>query len=190
MDTRCRFCSHEVHLRARVCPSCGATCKSKYVAGWLALLLGNIGVHRFYLRQWQGLVYLLFSWTFIPYLVAIVEAIVLFRASHLIWQREYGFAVPKTGGTLEKDWAKAHQDYDRLNAALISRALKLGSIAVFTVPFIAVFGLIAEDTSNGVGVAGTVAAVLAILFWLGGFVAFGATIILLLVRLARWNLLR
>lgn len=40
----------------------------------LALLLGGIGAHRFYLRQWGwGIAYILFSWTLIPIVVSLVE---------------------------------------------------------------------------------------------------------------------
>ena len=40
----------------------------------LALFLGGIGVHRFYLgRPVSGLFYLLFCWTFVPGIIALVE---------------------------------------------------------------------------------------------------------------------
>jgi TM2 domain-containing membrane protein YozV len=40
----------------------------------LALLLGGVGAHRLYLRQWGwGIAYVIFCWTFIPVLVALVE---------------------------------------------------------------------------------------------------------------------
>ena len=44
----------------------------------LAITLGGFGVHKFYLGQkgW-GIVYLLFCWTFIPQLVAILEFVML-----------------------------------------------------------------------------------------------------------------
>ena len=42
-----------------------------------ALFLGGIGVHKFISGKWVlGIIYLLFFWTFIPALVAVVEAIV------------------------------------------------------------------------------------------------------------------
>ena len=42
----------------------------------LALLFGGIGVHKFYDDKiGMGLIYLLFCWTFIPGLVALVEAV-------------------------------------------------------------------------------------------------------------------
>jgi TM2 domain-containing membrane protein YozV len=53
--------------------------KDKNTAGILALLLGGIGGHKFYLGQTgMGLLYFLFCWTFIPACVAFIEAIVLF----------------------------------------------------------------------------------------------------------------
>lgn len=44
----------------------------------LALFLGGLGAHRFYLGQigW-GVVYVLFVWTFIPVLVALIECFLL-----------------------------------------------------------------------------------------------------------------
>ena len=42
-----------------------------------ALLVGGIGVHKFYAgRVGLGIVYLLFCWTFIPALIALIEGIV------------------------------------------------------------------------------------------------------------------
>lgn len=49
--------------------------KKKSVAIWLAILLGGIGAHRFYLRQfWQGALYAAFCWAFyIPGIIALFE---------------------------------------------------------------------------------------------------------------------
>jgi TM2 domain-containing membrane protein YozV len=53
-----------------------ATKKNRVAAGVLALLLGGVGVHKFYLGAWGwGLVYLLFCWTWIPTIVAFIEGI-------------------------------------------------------------------------------------------------------------------
>lgn len=50
--------------------------KSKGVAVLLALLAGGIGIHHFYMgRTIRGLLYLLFSWTFIPLILSFLEAI-------------------------------------------------------------------------------------------------------------------
>ena len=44
----------------------------------LALLLGGLGAHRFYLRQWGwGAAYALFCWTFIPVFIALFECFVV-----------------------------------------------------------------------------------------------------------------
>ncbi|MEI9993820.1 MAG: TM2 domain-containing protein [Rhizomicrobium sp.] len=97
----CRGCGKEIHETATACPSCGARQrgapgggpgKSKVVAGVLALFLGGLGVHRFYLGQWWGIFYLLFCWTFIPSIVAFIEAIVFFVTDDASWEAKYGFA--------------------------------------------------------------------------------------------------
>ncbi len=50
--------------------------KNKVVAGVLAILLGSLGVHKFYLGQTgKGILYLLFCWTGIPAFVGFVEGI-------------------------------------------------------------------------------------------------------------------
>ena len=50
--------------------------KSKVTAGVLAILLGGIGVHKFYLGKiGKGILYLCFCWTGIPAIVAFIEGI-------------------------------------------------------------------------------------------------------------------
>ena len=54
----------------------GTSGKSRVTAGVLALLLGGIGVHKFYTGAWGwGIVYLLFCLTYIPALMALAEGI-------------------------------------------------------------------------------------------------------------------
>jgi TM2 domain-containing membrane protein YozV len=92
----CRGCGREIHESARSCPHCGATQsfgaqgKSKVVAGMLALFLGGLGIHRFYLGQWWGLFYLLLCWTFVPAIIALVEGIVFFCTNDDAWNAKYG----------------------------------------------------------------------------------------------------
>ena len=51
--------------------------KSRTAAGILGILLGGLGIHKFYLgKAGLGIVYLLFSWTFIPALVGFIEGII------------------------------------------------------------------------------------------------------------------
>ena len=86
--TFCKACGNELHPDAEVCPKCGVRQqgstgkKSKVTAGLLALFLGGIGIHHFYLGKVgniiAGVLYLLFCWTFIPAMIAFVEAIIYF----------------------------------------------------------------------------------------------------------------
>jgi TM2 domain-containing membrane protein YozV len=56
--------------------------RNKWVAAALALLLGWIGAHKFYLGQTgMGIVYLLFCWTFIPLLLSMIETLMLVVSS-------------------------------------------------------------------------------------------------------------
>lgn len=65
--------------------------KNRTTAAILALFLGGIGMHKFYLGQWVwGLVYLLFCWTFIPAFFGLIEAVVLFSMSDAKFQQKYG----------------------------------------------------------------------------------------------------
>jgi TM2 domain-containing membrane protein YozV len=52
--------------------------KNGTTAVLLALLLGGLGAHKFYMGQTgQGILYLLFCWTYIPTLIALIEAFFL-----------------------------------------------------------------------------------------------------------------
>lgn len=64
--------------------------KSKIIAAILALLLGGLGVHKFYLGQTGlGILYLIFCWTFIPGILAFIDAIVLFCSSDENFEIKY-----------------------------------------------------------------------------------------------------
>ncbi|MFR1517515.1 MAG: NINE protein [Clostridia bacterium] len=49
--------------------------KSKVTAGVLAILVGGLGIHKFYLGK-SGLLYLIFSWTGIPSFIGFIEGII------------------------------------------------------------------------------------------------------------------
>ena len=64
--------------------------KSRVAAILLALFLGGLGAHKFYLGQvGMGLLYLVFCWTGIPAIVALVEAILNLLASDEDFQKKY-----------------------------------------------------------------------------------------------------
>lgn len=65
----------------------------------LAVSLGFVGVHRFYLHQpLAGLGYLVFCWTLVPLLLALLDARALSRMSDCEFHEEYGVGGPR-GGT-------------------------------------------------------------------------------------------
>lgn len=66
-----------------------ASTKSKTTAGLLALLLGGMGVHKFYLGEKGGIWYLLFFWTYIPAILALIDAIRLFSMSDQEFAAKY-----------------------------------------------------------------------------------------------------
>ena len=57
-------------------PSVDIGQKNKTIAALLAFFLGGIGIHKFYLGDsGSGLMYLLFCWTFIPAILALIDGI-------------------------------------------------------------------------------------------------------------------
>lgn len=65
--------------------------KNKTVAALLALFLGGLGIHKFYLGQAvQGVIYLLFCWTGIPALIGFVEAVLYLLSSEEAFAQKYG----------------------------------------------------------------------------------------------------
>lgn len=64
--------------------------KDKTTAAILALFLGGIGIHRFYLNQiGLGFLYLLFSWTFIPLFVSLIDFIVFLATDQKSFDYKY-----------------------------------------------------------------------------------------------------
>lgn len=51
--------------------------KSKIAAGILAIFIGGLGIHKFYLGKIGiGILYIIFCWTGIPTIVSIIEGII------------------------------------------------------------------------------------------------------------------
>jgi TM2 domain-containing membrane protein YozV len=84
----CSFCGSSLHDGADDCPGCGLRLAplpaglNKANLLLLAGLLGGIGAHRFYLRQYGlGALYLLFCWTLLPSIAALVEFFIFLSRS-------------------------------------------------------------------------------------------------------------
>ena len=94
----CQECGTSINRKAVICPNCGVkqpgvstNSKNKVVAGLFALFLGGIGIHKFYLgRIGMGIIYLLFSWTLIPLIIAFFEGIILIAMSDDRFEAKYG----------------------------------------------------------------------------------------------------
>jgi TM2 domain-containing membrane protein YozV len=102
----CASCGSTIKKEAEICPNCGVrqvstpsyggqtiapNGKNKLTAALLALFIGGFGVHKFYLGQnGVGVVYLLFCWTFIPALLALIDFIVLLGMSDKEFVQKYG----------------------------------------------------------------------------------------------------
>ncbi|WP_247235562.1 TM2 domain-containing protein [Telluribacter sp. SYSU D00476] len=64
--------------------------KDKNIAGLIALFLGGLGLHRFYLGQpVLAVFYLLFCWTFIPVILGFIDALVFFSESRKSFDVKY-----------------------------------------------------------------------------------------------------
>jgi len=88
----CRNCGAKIDPADKICPYCRARQvvgkpKSKITAGLLAIFLGFLGMHRFYLGQWWGLIYLFFGALSWP--VAIIEGIVFLLTPKSRWDEKY-----------------------------------------------------------------------------------------------------
>ncbi len=66
------------------------TQKNKVITGLLAIFLGGLGIHKFYLGQvgW-GIAYILFSWTWIPTMVGVIEGIIYLSMSEKSFHIKY-----------------------------------------------------------------------------------------------------
>lgn len=99
----CRGCGQPIHESAHSCPKCGAVQRvnggasvrsasglDRMTAALLAIFLGALGGHKFYLgRIGQGILYLLFCWTFIPAIIAFIEGIIFLTMSDADFAAKY-----------------------------------------------------------------------------------------------------
>jgi len=72
-------------------PQAAGSGKDRVVAAALAILLGNFGIHKFYLgKVMAGVIYLVFFWTYIPGIIGWIEGITYLAKSNEAWAQEYG----------------------------------------------------------------------------------------------------
>lgn len=96
--TPCHSCGLKLEYYIVTCPKCGLLqgdapqenkAKSRISAGLLAVLLGSLGLHKFYLGAWGwGLVYLLLVWSGVPTLFGLIEGIRYLSLSEDAFQKK------------------------------------------------------------------------------------------------------
>ena len=94
----CVECGAAINEKAEICPECGVrqpgtgsgSDDERLIAALLAIFLGGIGAHKFYLGQTKlGVLYLCFFWTAIPALIGIVEGVIYLSKSDEEFRQRY-----------------------------------------------------------------------------------------------------
>ena len=93
----CTNCGAVIHREAEMCPECGTTQtvgvpgeKDKLAAALIAIFLGGLGIHKFYLGDNRmGVIYLCFFWTGIPAVLGLIEGIIYLTKTDEEFQRRY-----------------------------------------------------------------------------------------------------
>lgn len=101
----CFNCRNVLSAQAARCPVCGAEQlgvqrsdqhvlvsrgRHRIATAIIAIVLGNFGIHRFYLGHFGlGVLYLLFSWTYIPAIIGVIEGIRLLRMPDIEFELKY-----------------------------------------------------------------------------------------------------
>lgn len=104
LDILPHFCRYYVSFKKGVF---SMTIKDKNIAGLLALFLGPLGAHRFYLDQvGLGIFYLLFFWFPITWFIAFVDAIIFFTMSPEKFDAKYnhGKRTRQTDKRADRPW--------------------------------------------------------------------------------------
>ncbi len=82
---------HRAEIKSKYSPSLQSkTNRNRIAAALLAIFLGTFGIHKFYLgRPGQGIIYLIFCWTFLPGLIGFVEGIIYLLMSDQSFEKKY-----------------------------------------------------------------------------------------------------
>ncbi len=98
----CSSCGALIQHHAQICPKCGVAQPSDKKFSKVALLLltffmGGVGIHKFYLGKYvQGIFCLLFFWTGIPSIIALVEFLIYAFTPEETLHQKYQATMPKS----------------------------------------------------------------------------------------------
>lgn len=95
----CVGCGELIYKQAEICPECGvrqptqktgSSDTEQVAAGILAILLGGIGIHKFYQGNTRnGVLYLCLFWTGIPAILGLVEGVLMLIADEEEYYEKY-----------------------------------------------------------------------------------------------------
>ena len=105
----CSTCGTQMSPQAVACPNCGApnkanglatsgltggSPKSRVTAGVLAIVIGGLGIHKFYLGKiGMGILYFVFCWTGVPGIIGLIEGIIYLTQTDQKFSQDQGVAV-------------------------------------------------------------------------------------------------
>lgn len=101
--------------------------KSRSALLWLTFLLGAFGAHKFYLGQKRlGLLYLVFFWTFIPGIIALIEWVYMLTLNQAAFNAKYNYVeiMDADAASISASKSKATR------AALVTAIVLLSFIAI------------------------------------------------------------
>ncbi|WP_415379042.1 TM2 domain-containing protein [Halosimplex sp. TS25] len=94
----CAECGAIINEKAEICPECGVRQPGmgstgddeRLIAALLAIFLGIFGAHKFYMgKTGQGILYLCFSWTGIPWIIGLIEGLIYLTKSDEEFHQQY-----------------------------------------------------------------------------------------------------
>lgn len=95
----CPACGSLIDRTVARCPECdtdqpvqsNAEDLDRMTAAILAIVLGGLGAHKFYLGETTtGVIYLCFVWTLVPIVLGVIEGIIYLTTSDEDFRRKYG----------------------------------------------------------------------------------------------------
>jgi TM2 domain-containing membrane protein YozV len=106
IETRKKIVEKYLYLKSKI-----GVMKDKSSAAILALFLGGIGVHRFYLNQiGLGFLYLIFCWTFIPMIISFFDFIFFLAMDEKKFNSKYN----QEGTSFQRQQTNSADEIERL----------------------------------------------------------------------------